>query len=214
MENKKQIQEVLTLLGAAYPDAPLTYLSYKTPFEMVIATLLSAHTTDACVNSITPILFGKYPTPQAMADAPIESLKKIIKPCGTYNRKSVYIRDSANLLVEKFNGKVPETLEELIQLPGVNRKTANVVLSVVFGKNEGVVVDTHVLRVTQRLGLTQQKSNREKVERELMDLLPRDNWYDYAKVVGAHGRRTCSARSPECSKCAVKELCPSAFRES
>ncbi|NHJ14110.1 MAG: endonuclease III [Candidatus Thorarchaeota archaeon] len=214
MEDKERIRKVLALLGDAYPDAPLTYLNHTNPFEMVIATLLSAHTTDACVNSITPSLFERYPTPEAMAKAPIESLKEIIRSCGTYNRKSAYIRDAAKLLVNNFNGKVPKTLEELVQLPGVNRKTANVVLSVVFGKNEGVVVDTHVLRVTQRLEFTKQKSNREKVEKELMDLLPQDLWYEYARLIGAHGRRTCSARTPNCPTCAVKKICPSAMLET
>ncbi|NHI84051.1 MAG: endonuclease III [Candidatus Thorarchaeota archaeon] len=214
MDDKKRIQKVLYLLDAAYPDAPLTYLNHSNPFEMVIATLLSAHTTDACVNIITPILFEKYPTPQKMAEAPLDSLKEIICPCGTYNRKSAYIRDSARLLVENFDSEVPKTMEELVQLPGVSRKTANVVLSVAFGKNEGVVVDTHVLRVTQRLGFTKQRSNRNKVEKDLMNLLPQDLWYEYARLVGAHGRQTCDARNPKCPVCAVKDLCPSAMLET
>ncbi len=209
-DDAKRIMKVILLLEAAYPDAPETYLNYNNPFEMVIATLLSAHTADACVNTITPKLFNKYPTPHAMMKASIEDLIEIIRPCGTYNRKSEYIQNAAKLLVENFGGKVPETLEKLITLPGVSRKTANVVLSVVFGVNEGVVVDTHVMRVTQKLGFTQQENSREKVERELMDLLPKDQWYIYAKLIGAHGRRTCIARKPKCSVCPVNGLCPSA----
>ncbi len=209
-DDAKRIMKVILLLEAAYPDAPETYLNYNNPFEMVIATLLSAHTADACVNTITPKLFSKYPTPHAMMKASIEDLIEIIRPCGTYNRKSEYIQNAAKLLVENFGGKVPRTLEELITLPGVSRKTANVVLSVAFGVNEGVVVDTHVMRVTQRLGFTKQEKNREKVERELMDLLPRDQWCVFAKLIGAHGRQTCIARKPKCSVCAVNGLCPSA----
>ncbi|MFX1367271.1 MAG: endonuclease III [Promethearchaeota archaeon] len=210
MDDTKKIMKVVFLLESAYPDAPETYLKYSNPFEMVIATLLSAHTADACVNTITPKLFEKYPTPHAMMKASIEDLIEIIRPCGTYNRKSEYIQNAARLLVENFGGKVPRTLGELVTLPGVSRKTANVVLSVVFGVNEGVVVDTHVMRVTQKLGFTKQDKNREKVERELMDLLPKHQWYVYSKLIGAHGRQTCIARKPKCTVCAVNGLCPSA----
>jgi len=142
--------------------------------------------------------------------ASLEDIIGIIRPCGTYNRKSAYIRDSARLISENFGGKVPKSMEDLVALPGVSRKTANVVLSVVFKIKEGVVVDTHVMRVTQRLGLTQHQKNREKAERDLMALLPQEQWYEYAKLIGAHGRRTCNARKPECDACAVKNFCPSA----
>lgn len=209
IDDTKRILSVITSLELAYPDAPETYLNYNNPFEMVIATLLSANTADACINTITPKLFGRFPTPQKMMKASIDDLIEIIRPCGTYNRKSGYIQGAAKLLVENFKGEVPKTLEELITLPGVSRKTANVVLSVVFGINEGVVVDTHIMRVTQRLGFTQQEKNREKVERELMDLLPKDQWYIYAKLIGAHGRRTCNARKPKCTICFISNLCPS-----
>ncbi|MFX1273171.1 MAG: endonuclease III domain-containing protein, partial [Promethearchaeota archaeon] len=145
-----------------------------------------------------------------MASAEIEDLIELIRQCGTYNKKSVFIRDSARILDERYSGEVPKTMEELIELPGISRKTANVVLSVVFGINEGVVVDTHVMRVTQRLELTREKKNRSRAEKDLMETLPRNQWYEYARLIGAHGRRTCSARKPKCEECAINELCPTA----
>ena len=210
--DKQRVQRILKELSRAYPDAPETYLNHSNAFEMLIATILSANTADACVNTITPELFRHYPDAEHLMRASLEDIIVIIRPCGTYNRKSSYIRESARLIVENFGGKVPKSMEDLVTLPGVSRKTANVVLSVVFKINEGVVVDTHVMRVTQRLGLSQQEKNREKAERDLMSLLPREQWYEYAKLIGAHGRRTCNARKPECDACAVKNLCPSASR--
>jgi len=210
--DKQRVQGILKQLNRAYPDAPETYLNHSNAFEMLIATILSAHTADACVNTITPELFHRFPDAEHLMRASLEDIIGIIRPCGTYNRKSSYIRDSARLIAESFGGKVPKSMEDLVTLPGVSRKTANVVLSVVFMINDGVVVDTHVMRVTQRLGLTQQQKNREKAERDLMALLPREQWYEYAKLIGAHGRRTCNARKPECDACAVKDLCPSAGR--
>jgi endonuclease-3 len=201
---------VIRNLDKAYPDAPATYLKHSNAFEMLIATLLSANTADACINQITPGLFVKYPNAKTMASAEIEDLIELIRQCGTYNKKSVFIRDSARILDEKHSGKVPRTMDELIELPGVSRKTANVVLSVVFGINEGVVVDTHVMRVTQRLELTKEKKNRTKAEKDLMGILERDRWYEYARLIGAHGRRTCSARKPKCEECAISKLCPTA----
>ncbi len=210
MQVKKRIQEVIRLLNIAYPDAPATYLNHRDPFEILIATILSAHTADACVNKITPELFKEYPDPESMMRAEIKDLIEIIRPCGTYNRKAVYIHDTALMIVERFSGQVPKTLKELIEFPGVSRKTANVVLSVMFGINEGVVVDTHVMRVTKRLEFTKEEKNRNRTEKDLMKLLPRKQWYDYARLIGAHGRQTCIARAPRCPDCAVNHLCPSA----
>ncbi|MHA2600917.1 MAG: endonuclease III [Candidatus Thorarchaeota archaeon SMTZ1-83] len=210
MAERDRIKQVIQILERAYPDAPATYLNYRNAFEMLIATILSAHTTDACVNTITPKLFKMFPNPESMMKADINVLIETIRPCGTYNRKAVYIRDTAAKLVERFSGEVPRTLDELVELSGVNRKTANVVLSVVFGINEGVVVDTHVIRVTQKLGLTKEMKNRNKAERDLMDLLPQEQWYDYARLIGTHGRRTCIARRPRCPDCTLNHLCPSA----
>ena len=210
--DKQRVQRILKELSGAYPDAPETYLNHNNAFEMLIATILSAHTADTCVNTITPELFRQYPDAEHLMKASLEDIIGIIRPCGTYNRKSSYIRDSARLIAENFGGKAPKSMEDLVTLPGVSRKTANVVLSVIFKINDGVVVDTHVMRVTQRLGLTQHQKNREKAERDLMALLPREQWYEYAKLIGAHGRRTCNARKPECDACAVKNSCPSAGR--
>ncbi|MFW9944214.1 MAG: endonuclease III, partial [Candidatus Sifarchaeia archaeon] len=203
MTEKDRIQTVVQILKVTYPDAPATYLNHRNAFEMLIATILSAHTADACVNTITPKLFKVYPNPESMMKADINDLIELIRPCGTYNRKAAYIRDTAAIIVERFSGRVPRTLDELVELSGVSRKTANVVLSVVFGINEGVVVDTHVMRVTQKLGLTEEKKNRTKTERNLMELLPQEQWYDYARLIGAHGRRTCIARRPKCPDCTI-----------
>lgn len=210
MTEKDRIQTLVQILEVTYPDAPATYLNHRNAFEMLIATILSAHTADACVNTITPKLFKVYPNPESMMKADINDLIELIRPCGTYNRKAAYIRDTAAIIVERFSGKVPRTLGELVELSGVSRKTANVVLSVVFGINEGVVVDTHVMRVTQKLGLTEEKKNRTKTERDLMELLPQEQWYDYARLIGAHGRRTCIARRPKCPDCTINHICPSA----
>lgn len=210
MTEKDRVQTVVQILEVTYPDAPATYLNHRNAFEMLIATILSAHTADACVNTITPKLFKVYPNPESMMKADINDLIELIRPCGTYNRKAAYIRDTAAIIVERFSGKVPRTLGELVELSGVSRKTANVVLSVVFGINEGVVVDTHVMRVTQKLGLTEEKKNRTKTERDLMELLPQEQWYDYARLIGAHGRRTCIARRPKCPDCTINHICPSA----
>ena len=206
---KKQAKKILRLLTKTHSDAPKTYLDHTNAFEMLIATLLSAHTTDASVNKVTPALFSKYPGPREMAKAEIDDLIPIIRSVGTYNRKSGYIKKASEILVEKYNGEVPKTIAELVILPGVSRKTSNVVLSVVFGINEGVVVDTHIGRVTQRLGLTEQ-SKPDKIERVLMELIPQDQWYDYARLAGAHGRRVCNAKKPTCSECTLRALCPSA----
>ncbi|MFW9799193.1 MAG: endonuclease III [Candidatus Thorarchaeota archaeon] len=210
MAEEKRIQEVVRLLDIEYPDAPATYLNHRNPFEMLIATILSAHTADACVNTITPELFRRYPDPESMMRAEIKELIELIRPCGTYNRKAAYIHGTALMIVERFSGQIPKTLRELVEFPGVSRKTANVVLSVMFGINEGVVVDTHVMRVTKRLEFTKEEKNRNKTEKDLMKLLPPRQWYEYARLIGAHGRRTCIARNPRCRECAINQLCPSA----
>lgn len=206
---KKKSQNVLTLLSKAYPDAPTTYLDYNNAFEMLIATILSARSTDAGVNKVTPELFSKFPNPASLAEASVEDLAPIIKRVGAYNRKAAYIRDTSKILIEKYNGKVPESIDELVIFPGVSRKTANVVLSVVFGINEGIVVDTHIGRVSQRLGFSQE-TKPPKIEIDLMELLPQTKWGNYAVLIGAHGRRTCKSQKPLCPDCAVVALCPSA----
>ncbi|MHA1479855.1 MAG: endonuclease III [Candidatus Thorarchaeota archaeon] len=206
---EKKSQKVLTLLSRAYPDAPKTYLDYNNAFEMLIATILSARSTDAGVNKVTPELFSRFPNPTSLADASVEDLAPIIKRVGAYNRKAAYIRDTSKIILEQYDGEVPKTIDELVIFPGVSRKTANVVLSVVFGINEGVIVDTHIGRVSQRLGFTTQEKP-PKIEKELMELLPQTKWGEYAILIGAHGRRTCKSRKPLCADCAVVALCPSA----
>ena len=202
--------EIVKILDKTYPDAPRTYLNYENPFEMLIATILSARATDAGVNKIAPILFKKYPTPEKMSKANLDEIGQIIRPLGAYNKKAGYITETSRQLVEKFDSKVPKTMEDLISFPGVSRKTGNVVLSVVFGLSEGVVVDTHVMRVTLRLGLSEHDKNAQKIEKDLMELLPKNLWNDYAKLIGTHGRQTCKSRKPNCIECSLNKLCPSA----
>ena len=202
--------EIVKILDKTYPDAPRTYLNYENPFEMLIATILSARATDAGVNKIAPILFKKYPTPEKMSKANLDEIGQIIRPLGAYNKKAGYITETSRQLVEKFDSKVPKTMEDLISFPGVSRKTGNVVLSVVFGLSEGVVVDTHVMRVTLRLGLSEHDKNAQKIEKDLIELLPKNLWNDYAKLIGTHGRQTCKSRKPNCIECSLNKLCPSA----
>jgi len=205
----EEIERVLDLLAQAYPDAPQTYLQFKTPFELLIATILSAHTTDKSVNSVTPTLFERFPTPERLAEAPLEELKEIIRPVGTFNRKAVYIKEAARQITEEFGGTVPRTMEDLVRLKGVSRKTANVVLSSAFGVDEGIVVDTHVFRVTRRLGFSD-TDRPAAVEQDLMKIVPRERWREYARLLGALGRDACTARRPRCEECPVNRLCPSA----
>ncbi|MHA2026393.1 MAG: endonuclease III [Candidatus Thorarchaeota archaeon] len=210
MEKNKLAKEIVIVLDNAYPDAPATYLFYENPFELLIATILSARATDVGVNKVTPILFARYQTPEKLGAAEIEEVAEIIRPLGAYNKKTEYITDTARMLVEKFNGKVPQTLDELITFKGVSRKTANVILSVAFNLSEGVVVDTHVGRVTVRLGLSEHEKKPDKIEKDLMELLPHEMWNDYARLIGAHGRRICKSQRPNCPECSVNTLCPSA----
>ncbi|MBD3157471.1 MAG: endonuclease III [Candidatus Lokiarchaeota archaeon] len=206
-DERKRAKEIIEILQGAYPDAPETYLKWSNPFELTIATILSANTTDASVNNVTPELFEKYPDAESMREANIDELKDIIRSVGLYNRKSDYIRESAKTIVEDFDGEVPSNMKDLTKLKGVSRKTANVILSTAFDKNEGVVVDTHVMRVTKRLELTNEKK-RGKIEKSLMNLLPQSMWDEYARVIGAHGRQICESRNPKCSECPINHLCP------
>lgn len=210
MEKKELAKKIVSSLKIAYPDAPSTYLNFRNPFELLIATILSAHTTDVSVNKSTPALFAKYPTPEKMARAKIEEITELVRATGAYNRKASYITETAKMIVENFGGQVPKTLDELVTFKGVSRKTANVILSVAFKLSEGVVVDTHVMRVTVKLGLSEYAKKPDKIERDLMELLPKTLWNDYAMIVGAHGRRTCKSSRPKCPDCRVNTLCPSA----
>ena len=191
-----------------YPDAHCE-LNYTTPFELAVATVLSAQCTDKRVNLVTPDLFARYPTPAALASAPIGDVEAVIKSTGFFRNKAKSITGLARAVVAEHGGALPETMDELVVLPGVGRKTANVILGNAFGKNEGVVVDTHIGRLAKLLGLTKQ-TNPVKVEQALMALFPRPSWTMLAHLLIWHGRRTCVARKPRCGECVLADLCPSA----
>lgn len=195
-------------LEERFTDLALS-LDYSNALELLVATILSAQCTDARVNEVTPPLFARFPTAEAYAGADREELEEYVRPTGFYRNKAKHIQEMAAGLVSDHGGEVPDEMEELIQLAGVARKTANVVLSNWFGKHEGVVVDTHVKRVARRLGLTEE-TNPEKIERDLMALLPREGWRPFAWRLILHGRSTCHARKPNCVECVVADLCPSA----
>jgi len=202
--------EIDLKLREAYPDAKCA-LNHHSPFQLLVATILSAQSTDVGVNKVTPVLFQRYPTPHDLAEAPPDDVKVIIKTTGFFNNKAKSIQGAARKLDLEFDGQVPETMPELLTLPGVARKTANVVLGTAFGRNEGVVVDTHVARLSKRLGLTAQ-TDPVKIEQDLMVLVPRDNWTMFSHLLIFHGRLCCFAQRPQCARCPTNELCPSAFK--
>ena len=197
-------------LTTLYPDAHCE-LAFETPLQLLVATILSAQCTDKRVNMVTPALFAAYPTAQALADAPIEHLEELVKTTGFFRMKAKNIQGMARALVERHGGEVPADMEALVALPGVGRKTANVVLGNAFSTNHGVVVDTHVGRLAMRLGLTRE-TDPVKVEEALMPLFPRESWTMLSHLLIFHGRRVCDARKPRCGECALAEVCPSAMR--
>ena len=207
MPTMAEERDVIDVLKEEYPDVTGTALNYETPMELLVATILSAQTTDEQVNKITPALFEKYPTVGAYADADLEELQEAINSVNFYRNKAKYIKKSAQRIVEEHDGEVPESMEALVELHGVSRKTANVVLSDAFNIHAGVVVDTHVMRLAQRLGLTDH-DKREKIEEDLMERYPRERWFDVSNMLIAHGRRVCHARNPECERCVLREQCP------
>jgi endonuclease-3 len=210
IEKQENSVKILNILKANYPDAKRTALKHDAPFQLLIATILSAQCTDAQVNIVSKKLFKKYKTPEDFASADLKELEAIIKPTGFFRNKSKFIKEASKKLVEDFNSRIPQSIEELTSLPGVARKTANVVLSNAFGVNQGIAVDTHVLRLSKRLGFTKEK-NREKIEKDLMNLFPRERWFEVTNLLIAHGRAICKARKPRCDECVVNELCSSAF---
>lgn len=201
----KRVAEILKRLEKAYPDAKCA-LTHENPFQLLVATILSAQCTDVRVNMVTPGLFKKYPTPQDFAALRPEVLETEIRSTGFYRNKTKSILGASQKIVKEFGGKVPKTMDELLTLPGVARKTANVVLGAAFGIASGVVVDTHVQRISQRLDLTKQKTP-EKIEQDLMQIIPEDRWIDFAHEIIFHGRRCCTARKPNCPACPVEDLC-------
>jgi endonuclease-3 len=203
----ERVAAILDALQKAYPNV-VCALTHRNAFELTIATILSAQTTDVGVNKVTPELFRMYPTPKKLAEAPLPELERIIRTTGFYRAKAKNIQGAARVLVERFGGKVPQTLEELIQLPGVARKTANVVLGSWFGIASGVVVDTHVGRLSRRLELTQE-TDPVKVERDLEKVIPQDRWIQFSHELIHHGRQVCIARKPRCVDCTLEKLCKS-----
>ncbi len=203
---KKRAGRVYRKLLTMYPDATCA-LRHRNAFELLIATILSAQCTDARVNMVTPALFKRFPTPQAMAEADQTELETLIKSTGFYRNKAKNIKGAAQTIVERFGGEVPDTMEDLLHLPGVARKTANVVLGNAFNKNEGVVVDTHIGRLSNRLGFTRHKDPR-KIEKDLIELFPRESWTMLAHLLIYHGRQICMARKPRCEECPLNKDCP------
>jgi endonuclease-3 len=204
------IATILARLEQHYPQARCS-LDYQNPFQLLVATMLSAQCTDERVNMVTPALFTRFPTPAALLAAAPEVLEQAIRSTGFYHNKARNLQAMARRLIETFDGQVPQTMDELLTLPGVARKTANVVLGNGFGIIEGVVVDTHVGRISRRLGLTIQ-TDPVKVERDLMQQLPRDLWLDFNHRIIAHGRDVCRAPRPRCAACFLSDICPSAFK--
>jgi len=201
--------KVIGILKKAYPDAKCA-LYFSNPLEILVATILSAQCTDVRVNMVTPGLFKKYQSCQDYVNVPAEELQNDIKSTGFYRNKTKSIQGACRVMLEKYDGKVPRTMKEILELPGVARKTANVVLNNAYGVVEGIVVDTHVRRLSRRLGFTKLNVP-EKIEQELLKIVPRQDWGDLSYLLIDHGRAVCKAQKPECGKCVLNKVCPSAF---
>ncbi len=210
LKEKRRISNILEILEKTYPTAKVA-LNFSNPLEILVATILSAQCTDKRVNLVTQELFKKYKTPEDYANSDIKELESDIKTSGFYRAKSKNIRNACKMIVEKFNSKVPKTMEELTTLPGVGRKTANIVLSNAYGIVEGIAVDTHVARVSKRLGLTKW-DDPDKIEQDLMRIIPRELWFYFTYRTIEHGRNICMARRPLCASCSLNKVCPSAFK--
>ena len=210
MEPRENVLEIIELLREEYPDVRGTALNFSTPLELLVATILAAQCTDERVNEVTKDLFKKYKTAEDYAKADLKELEKDVKPTGFYRVKAKRLKECCKTLAEEYNSEVPTNIDELTRLPGVARKTANLVLSNAFGINQGIAMDTHVRRLSKRLGLSEEKQS-DKMERHLMGLIPEEKWFDFTYLIVAHGRNVCKARNPRCGECMLKELCPSAF---
>jgi endonuclease-3 len=209
LEPKTRTLKVIELLEKDHPDAKIA-LHYTNPLELLVATILSAQCTDERVNMVTKTLFKKYPKARDYATADLKELEQDIRSTGFYRNKAKNTKKCCQMLVEKHSSQVPKTMEELLELPGVARKTANIVLSNAYGVVEGVAVDTHVRRLAQRLGLTESEDPA-KIETDLMDVVPRDKWMRITDLLIFHGRRVCVAKKPKCEVCVLNRICPSAF---
>ena len=209
LEPKQRTTKVIELLENQYPNAK-TALNYSNPLEILVATMLSAQTTDRTVNIVTTSLFKKYRTPKDYANADIKELEQDIHSTGFYHNKARNLQKCCQLLVEKFNSQVPKTMDELLELPGVARKTANIVLYNAYGIIAGIAVDTHVNRVSQRLGLTEHDDSA-KIEQDLMQITPKEKWMKLTDLLIFHGRQICIAKKPKCEACVLNKYCPCAF---
>jgi endonuclease-3 len=206
----ERAKEVIELLELEYPRVKGTALKWRNPLDLLVATILSAQSTDVQINKVTHDLFKKYRTPEDYAYAPREQLEEDIRASGFFRRKAEYIQEATRTIVEDYGGRVPPSMEALTNIKGIARKTANIVLGNAFGIVEGIAVDTHVMRLSQRLGLTKEK-NRDKIERDLMEIFPREKWLPLNYLLISHGRRVCLARKPKCVECVLSRICPSAF---
>ena len=209
LEPKTRALKIIELLEKEHMDAKIA-LNYSNPLELLVATMLSAQSTDETINKVTKTLFKKYTKPEDYANAKLTELEQDIRSTGFYHNKAKNLQRATKMLLEKYNSKVPKTMEELVKLPGVARKTANIVLTNAFGVVAGVAVDTHVRRLAQRLGLSENKDPN-KIEQDLMSIAPKDKWMRLTDLLIFHGRRVCTAKKPNCAGCVLNKICPSAF---
>ncbi|WP_038055478.1 endonuclease III [Thermodesulfobacterium hydrogeniphilum] len=205
MDVKKKAKEIVKRLRKVYPDAKIA-LRFENPVQLLVATILSAQCKDERVNDVTEKLFKKYKTAEDFAKADLEELAEDIKSTGFYKQKAKYIKEACKIIVERYHGEVPKTMDELLELPGVARKTANIVLANAYGIVDGIPVDTHVRRLSQRLGLVKSKQP-EKIEKELMEVLDKKDWFEFPYLMQAHGRKICTSKKPKCEECILKDIC-------
>lgn len=205
--NRKQAVEIFELLKKQYPDAKCS-LDFNTPFEMMVAVMLSAQCTDERVNKVTAEFFPKYNTPKAFADMPLEDIENLIHSCGFYKNKAKNLKLASQKILTEFNGKVPQTMEELMSIPGVGRKSANVIMLEAFNNPQGIAVDTHAKRISNRIGFSSAKEP-QKIEQDLLKLFPKEYYYDANHILIWHGRNTCKSQKPNCENCCIKHLCKS-----
>lgn len=205
--NKKQAVEIFELLKKQYPDAKCS-LDFNTPFEMMVAVMLSAQCTDERVNKVTAEFFPKYNTPKAFADMPLEDIENLIHSCGFYKNKAKNLKLASQKILTEFNGEVPQTMEELMSIPGVGRKSANVIMLEAFNNPQGIAVDTHAKRISNRIGFSSAKEP-QKIEQDLLKLFPKEYYHDANHILIWHGRNTCKSQKPNCENCCIKHLCKS-----
>lgn len=209
LEPRERAAKIIELLQKEHPDAQIA-LNFSNPLELLVATVLSAQCTDERVNNVTKTLFKKYTKPEDYAKADLAELEQDVRSTGFYHNKAKNIKNTSQILVQKYHSQVPRTMEELLELPGVARKTANIVLYNAYGIIAGIAIDTHVRRLSQRLGLTENEDP-DKIETDLMNLVPKDKWMHITDLLIFHGRRICTAKKPKCDACVLNKICPSAF---